>query len=66
MTSGTMSRTIVDDTLPGGPVERTITYQAPWVRCDRVDDYRVGWGFFEKEGEQPVRNSADRGGNRSC
>jgi hypothetical protein len=43
MTSGTVSRTIVDDTLPGGPVERTITYQAPWVRCDRVEDYRVGW-----------------------
>jgi hypothetical protein len=45
MTSGTVSRTIVDDTLPGGPVERTITYKAPWVRCDRVEDYRVGWGY---------------------
>ncbi len=44
MTSGTVSRTILDDTLPGGPVERTITYQAPWVRCDRVEDYRVAWG----------------------
>ena len=43
MTSGTVSRTILDDTLPGGPVERTITYVAPWVRCDRVDDYRVAW-----------------------
>ncbi len=43
-TSGTVSRNIVDDTLPGGPVERTITYQAPWVRCDRV-----AWEFFEKE-----------------
>jgi hypothetical protein len=43
MTSGTVSRTILDDTLPGGPVERTITYVAPWVRCDRVEDYRVGW-----------------------
>jgi len=46
MTSGTVSRTILDDTLPGGPVERTITYVAPWVRCDRVEDYRVGWGYF--------------------
>jgi hypothetical protein len=45
MTSGTVSRTIVDDTLPGGPVERTITYQAPWVKCDRVEDYRVVWGY---------------------
>ncbi len=47
MTSGTVSRTILDDTLPGGPVERTITYVAPWVRCDRVEDYRVGWDCFE-------------------
>ena len=51
MTTGTVSRTILDDTLPGGPVQRTITYQAPWVRCDRVEDYRMGWEFFEKEGE---------------
>lgn len=46
MTSGTVSRTIVDDTLPGGPVERTITYEAPFDRCDRVWDYRVAWEFF--------------------
>jgi hypothetical protein len=43
MTSGTVSRTILDDTMPGGPVERTITYVAPWVRCDRVEDYQVAW-----------------------
>jgi hypothetical protein len=43
MTSGTVSHTILDDTLPGRPVERTIAYVAPWVRCDRVEDYRVGW-----------------------
>lgn len=48
MTSGTVSRTIVDDTLPGGPFERTITYEAPFDRCDRVEDYRVAWEFFEK------------------
>ncbi len=47
MTSGTVSRTIVDDTLPGGPVERTITYEAPFDRCDRVEDYRVAWEFFD-------------------
>jgi hypothetical protein len=47
MTSGTVSRTIVDDTLPSGPVERTITYEAPFDRCDRVEDYRVAWKFFE-------------------
>jgi len=49
-TSGTFSRTILDDTLPGGPVERTITYEAPFDRCDRVKDYRIAWEFFEKEG----------------
>jgi hypothetical protein len=48
MTTGTVSRTIVDDTLPGGPVERTITYQAPWVRCDRVEDYRLSWANLKK------------------
>jgi hypothetical protein len=47
MNSGTVSRTILDDTLPGGPVERTITYEAPWILCDRVQDYRVVWEFFE-------------------
>ena len=50
MTSGPVSRTIIDDTLPGGPIERTITYEAPFDRCDRVKDYRVAWEFFEKEG----------------
>ena len=50
MASGTVSRMIVDDTLPGGPVERTITYEAPFDRCNRVEDYRIAWEFFEKEG----------------
>jgi len=48
MNSGTVSRTITDDTLPGGPVERTITYEAPFDRCVRVKDYRVAWEFFER------------------
>jgi hypothetical protein len=50
MTTGTISRTIIDDTLPGGPVERIITYEAPFDRCDRVGDYRLVWGYFEGEG----------------
>ena len=50
MQSGTVSRTIMDDTLPGGPIERTITYEAPFDRCDRVQDYRLAWAFFEGEG----------------
>ena len=47
-TSGSVSRSIIDDTLPGGPVERTITYEAPFDLCDRVKDYRVAWEFFER------------------
>lgn len=41
MTSGTVSRMILDDTLPGGPVERTFTYVAPWVKR-----YRLGEEYF--------------------
>ena len=43
MSSGSVSRTNIDDTLPGGPVERTITYVAPWTLCDRVGNYRAVW-----------------------
>ncbi|MCT0225552.1 Eco57I restriction-modification methylase domain-containing protein [Synechococcus sp. CS-1328] len=46
MASGTVSRTILDDTLPGGGVERTIIYQAPFDLCDRVGDYRIAWEFL--------------------
>jgi len=49
-TSGVFERTILDDTLPGGPIERTITYEAPWTLCDRVEDYKTTWAFFEKGG----------------
>ncbi|WP_295405482.1 N-6 DNA methylase [uncultured Thiocystis sp.] len=44
----TVSKTFPDDTLPGGPVPRTITYQAPFVRPDREEDYRVAWAFFKQ------------------
>lgn len=42
-------RTIMDDTLPGGPVERTIEYVAPFDRCDREQDYEKAWKFFEEK-----------------
>lgn len=48
MKSGTVSRTIIDDTMPGGAVERTITYLAPFDKCDREEDYRTVWGEFER------------------
>jgi hypothetical protein len=49
LTSGTVSKTFQDDTLPGGPREKTITYQAPFFKPDREEDYRIAWEFFEKE-----------------
>jgi hypothetical protein len=49
MTSGIVERTIVDDTLPGGPRERTIVYEAPFDRCDREADYQTAWAAFEKQ-----------------
>ena len=47
MQSGTVSKTFLDDTLPGGPIERTITYVAPFLKKDREEDYRVAWGMLE-------------------
>ena len=46
--AGTVDRTVTDDTLPGGPRERTITYVAPFDRCDREADYRAAWQEFER------------------
>ena len=43
------SRVIIDDTMPGGPIERTIEYVAPFDRCDREKDYEAAWEFFEKK-----------------
>ena len=45
---GTVTREVSDDTLPGGPVRRTIEYHAPFDRCDRESDYRVAWEEFER------------------
>jgi hypothetical protein len=49
MTSGCVYRTIEDDTLPGGPHARTITYEAPFVLANREEDYRIAWEFFESQ-----------------
>lgn len=48
MESGTYSHTITDDTMPGGPVERTIIYEAPFDRGDREKDYEEVWKNFEE------------------
>jgi len=56
LTAGTVSKTFQDDTLPGGPREKTITYQAPFFKPDREEDYRIAWAFFEKEGTMQPRS----------
>lgn len=43
------TRTIMDDTQPGGPRERTIEYVAPFDKCDRVEDYKTVWKFFTQK-----------------
>ena len=42
-------RTITDDTQPGGPIQRTIQYAAPFDRCDREKDYETAWEHFSKQ-----------------
>jgi hypothetical protein len=41
MKSGTVERTIMDNTLPEGSHERTIIYEAPFDRCDREKGYEI-------------------------
>jgi hypothetical protein len=48
MTAGTVEQVVEDDTLPGGPRQRTITYVAPFERCDREADYRQAWDVFSQ------------------
>ena len=47
---GTVTKTVEDDTLPDGPVMRTITYVAPFDRCDREQDYETAWAVFSERG----------------
>ncbi|WP_429138598.1 Eco57I restriction-modification methylase domain-containing protein [Aeromonas allosaccharophila] len=49
--TGSVSVTFDDDTRPGGVVRRTITWQAPFIKPDREDDYRVAWDFFNNHKE---------------
>ncbi len=50
MKHGTVTCTFMDDTLPGGPRERTVELHAPFDRCDREEDYKVAWNYFERLG----------------
>jgi hypothetical protein len=48
MKSGTVSREIENDTLPSGPQKRVVTYEVPFDRCDREQDYKTAWAEFER------------------
>ena len=50
METGTVEVTIEDDTLPNGPIQRTIIYEAPFEKFDRVSDYRTAWAYFKALG----------------
>ncbi len=43
-----IERTISDDTVPNGPVERVIQYVAPFDLCSREHDYQTVWEHFEQ------------------
>lgn len=40
------SRKIVDNNFPVGAKERNIEYVAPFVKCNREEDYEVVWKYF--------------------
>lgn len=43
-----IKRPVMDDTMPGGPIERVIEYVAPFGLADREADYRLAWAEFER------------------
>lgn len=56
-----IQRSVLDDTLPNGPIERVIEYVAPFGLANREADYRVAWAFFESQtttqSDNPTHNS---------
>lgn len=45
-----IERMVLDDTQPGGPINRIIRYTAPFTLADRESDYRVAWEHFAAQG----------------
>ncbi|HHQ3525009.1 TPA: Eco57I restriction-modification methylase domain-containing protein [Pseudomonas aeruginosa] len=46
-----IERMVLDDTQPGGPINRIIRYTTPFTLADREADYRVAWAHFAKMGQ---------------
>jgi hypothetical protein len=49
--SGTVSVTFDDYTRSDAGERRAVTWQAPFIKPDREDDYKVAWAFFENDKE---------------
>jgi len=48
-------RTILDDTVVTGPIERIVEYVAPFTTADREHDYRIAWAEFERRAAADVK-----------
>jgi hypothetical protein len=49
MKSGSVTRTILDTTLPTGPLERTLEYTAPFTLSNRETDYATVWAKLDEQ-----------------
>ena len=49
--TGTVSVTFDDYTRSDEGERRTVTWQAPFIKPDREDDYKVAWAFFAQDKE---------------
>ena len=47
--SGKAKRTVIDTTLPSGPVERVIEYVAPFTLSNREQDYQTVWTKLDQQ-----------------
>lgn len=54
------TRTIEDDTQPGGPRERTIKYVAPFDKCDRIADYKTAYTHFTQKYQSRLSQEHER------
>jgi len=52
-TGNTAQRTITDTTLPTGPIERTITYLAPFTKPNREQNYEQVWSRLDEISPNP-------------
>ncbi len=42
-------RRIINEAMPGGPVQRTVEFVAPFDYCDHEYNNETAWKFFEEK-----------------